>query len=262
MKFRLEKKIDYIPVTLIVLTFILQLILLLVPLFWTIFGVLLLLPLQGSLINCAHNNSHCPFFKSKFLNSFIEFILYFQTGISPFGWYLHHILGHHEHYLDQELDTSAWRATDGSTLRMLHYTIKTALMIYPEILRVGQHYKKAQYQFLIMLFFCNCILGVLLFFEPLKTFIIFILPMLLMLFLLAHATYGHHAGLSLDNHLEASNNNINWVYNLLNWNGGYHTAHHIRPGLHWSKLPNFHNRISQEIPPSNIKNHPPFRLRL
>ena len=152
MKIRLRKKIHCISATLIILSFILQLVLLLVPLFWTIFVALLLLPLQGSLIKCAHNNSLCPFFKSKFLNSFIEFILYFQTGISPLVWYLHHILGHHEHYLDQELDTSAWRTTDGSALKMLHYTIKTVLMIYPEILRIGQHYKKAQYQFSIIFF--------------------------------------------------------------------------------------------------------------
>ena len=236
-----------------------QIALLLVPLFWTIVGAVLLIPLQFSLVSCGHNHCHCAFFKSKNLNIFIECILYFQTGISPHGWFLYHVLGHHEHYLDQELDTARWQKTDGSTMTRLYYTVKTTLRFYPEIVRVGRIHPKELKRFIIMLIFCNCILLVLLLLEPLKTLIVFIIPMLLILLLALEATYDHHAGRPTDNALEASNNNVNKTYNLLSWNLGFHTAHHLRPGLHWSKLPHFHNRISNQIPLKNIFDHLPFK---
>ena len=141
----------------------------------------------------------------------------------------------------------------------LYYTVKTTLRFYPEIVRVGRLHPKELSRFIIMLILCNCILLVLLFLDPLKTLIVFIVPMLLILLLHVEVTYDHHAGLPTDNALEASNNNVSKTYNLLSWNLGFHTAHHLRPGLHWSKLPHFHNTIADQIPSINVFDHLPFK---
>ena len=37
-------------------------------------------------------------------------------------------------------------------------------------------------------------------------------------------------------------------YNIFTGNLGYHTAHHVKPGLHWSMLPEFHKSIEDKIP--------------
>lgn len=51
----------------------------------------------------------------------------------------------------------------------------------------------------------------------------------------------------------AFNHSRNHVGRLLNWclfNNGFHTAHHLRPGLHWSRLPEYHREIRARIHPS------------
>ena len=63
--------------------------------------------------------------------------------------------------------------------------------------------------------------------------------MALSLFITAWHTYFHHAGLDTQDDYEASHNIVHKWYNILTGNLGYHTAHHIRGGMHWSKLPEF-----------------------
>ena len=50
------------------------------------------------------------------------------------------------------------------------------------------------------------------------------------------------------NEFEASYNNLNPIFNLLTGNLGYHTAHHHKMGVHWSKLPDLHATIADKIP--------------
>jgi fatty acid desaturase len=78
--------------------------------------------------------------------------------------------------------------------------------------------------------------------------------MIVSLIFTAWVTYDHHSGLDTDDPFEASYNNTNRVFNFLTGNLGYHTAHHYRQGLHWSKLPELHEKIKSRIPPELIRN--------
>ena len=51
---------------------------------------------------------------------------------------------------------------------------------------------------------------------------------------------------------DASRNRESRLYNALTGNLGLHTAHHKRPGLHWSLLPELHERIRHRIPDERI----------
>jgi fatty acid desaturase len=85
-------------------------------------------------------------------------------------------------------------------------------------------------------------------YHPMPTLFVFILPMMVSLLFTAWVTYGHHSGLDVDNDFEASYNIMSPIFNLLTGNLGYHTAHHHKQGLHWSRLPELHEKIKDKIP--------------
>ena len=66
--------------------------------------------------------------------------------------------------------------------------------------------------------------------------------------LTVQATYDHHAGLFSTDPMTASYNVMDRWYNLATLNLGYHTAHHYRPIVHWSRLPELHAKIAPQIP--------------
>jgi fatty acid desaturase len=78
--------------------------------------------------------------------------------------------------------------------------------------------------------------------------VVFVGPMVLALVNVARLGYEQHAGLEADDHLAASRNIESRLYNVLTFNSGYHTAHHLEPAVHWSRLPELHRRIRAGIP--------------
>jgi len=80
----------------------------------------------------------------------------------------------------------------------------------------------------------------------------FIVPGMLTLLHTCWATYEHHAGNHPTSHFDASVNRVHRLFNVLSWNLGYHTAHHLRPGVHWSLLPELHAEIRERIPEHQI----------
>lgn len=250
----LRHKIDIIPVIYALLIGSVQFTLFFfVDTLWIVgVSVLILFPFQCSAIAINHNHHHLNTFTVRLLNRLFESILYFQTGTSSYSWTLHHNIGHHKNYLDQEQDSSRWKKKNGRPMRHLEYSIYNTIMIYPEIVRVGRKYPKIFKKFARMFIINNILFLVLILLNPLNALIIFVIPMLVMFYLLVDATYGHHSGLDTDDPFEASMNRLSSFYNLRTFNLGYHTAHHLKPGIHWTKLPELHEEIEDKIPEALI----------
>src|SRR5690606_10525855 len=147
------------------------------------------------------------------------------------------------HYLDQSQDPAAWREADGSVMNRIKFDVLNAARIYPEIVRIGRDYPRRYRRFKRMVVLANMPLLAFLLMDRVRTLVVFIGPMVLLLLILLDNTYGQHAGTSTKNHYVASRNVELPLYNLTSWNLGYHTAHHLHPGLHWSKLPELHQKI-------------------
>jgi fatty acid desaturase len=171
-----------------------------------------------------------------------------QTGIMSHGWVLHHSLGHHLNYLDQRVDESRWRRADGAPMNEIEYSLVVGATAYARIWKVARRTSRYTRVFLVMTALTLAIVAGLVAWRPIPGLLVFVLPMATMLFHTAWATYTHHAGKKTNSHFVASNNILHRGYNILTGNLGFHTAHHYKPGIHWSRLPALHDTIAHEIP--------------
>jgi fatty acid desaturase len=197
----------------------------------------------------SHHHQHAPTLRWAPLNRLLEASYALHTGITTHTWVLHHVLGHHVNYLDQEKDESRWQRKDGKVMGLVEYSLRLAASAYPRAFRVGRRYPRLQRTFLIFGALTALLLAVLIAHRPLQALLLFVLPMACSMLFTAWVTYDHHAGLATDNPFDASHNIMNRWFNRLTGNLGYHTAHHHSGGLHWSRLPALHARIAHRIPP-------------
>jgi fatty acid desaturase len=211
---------------------------------WTLVGALV----KGHICAWNHHHQHVATFVHTLPNRAIEIVFGLQTGATSHAWVLHHVVGHHMNYLDQTADESRWQRRDGTRMGELEYTLLGALASYPRAFAVSRRFPKFRRTFLRMGALTLGVLAALAWARPIPALFVFVLPMILSLILTVWATYTHHSGKPTTSHFVACNNILHRGYNLLTGNLGYHTAHHHRPAVHWSKLPELHAQLADKIP--------------
>ena len=93
------------------------------------------------------------------------------------------------------------------------------------------------------------LLLLLIFLDPIRTLLCLGIPYLFGQWSIIAFNLIQHDGCDPDSEFDHSRN---FTVKFLNWcllNNGYHTVHHLRPGLHWSRLPAEHRRIASAIDP-------------
>ena len=216
---------------------------------WVLAGywALLIIP-KGVMSAWNHHHQHVHTFKKEGLNRLYEVALALHSGITTNLWLLHHNLGHHLNFLDQSTDESAWKRKDGTPMGALEYSLTIAATAYYRAFQVGKKHQKHQRRYVTWTAITFAFLAALVWMRPVPALLVFVLPMMVSLVFTAWVTYDHHSGLDTNEQFEASYNILNPTFNLLTGNLGYHTAHHHRQAVHWSKLPELHARISDNIP--------------
>jgi fatty acid desaturase len=253
----LKYKADRGPVAYVVAVFLLRLAVwaLATPLACAA-GVLPLAVLGMFIAPINHHHQHVNSFRAPWLNRIYDLVLALQAGVGPYGWVLHHNLGHHRNYLNQrphaQPDESRWTRANGAQMGRLEYSMDLLLHHQIDMVRVGLRHPRFFRYFLLMKLPLWGLIGLGLWFRPLETLLVFLLPGFITLFHTIWATYEHHAGCSPSSHFDASRNRESPLFNVLTGNLGLHTAHHKRPGLHWSLLPELHEQIRSEIPEDQI----------
>lgn len=199
-----------------------------------------------------HHHQHVNAFRFGFLNRLYDIALAVQSGVGPYAWVLHHNLGHHLNYLNQpphaQPDQSRWARADGTQMGRLEYTFHTWIRHPLEIHRVGMRFPRLYKRYWLMKVPVYAMGALAFYLSPLNTLLAFVVPGLLVVLHTCWATYEHHAGQHATDHVDASVNREHRLFNLLTCNLGLHTAHHTRPGLHWSLLPELHAELRPRIP--------------
>jgi fatty acid desaturase len=201
-----------------------------------------------------HNHQHHATFRPHSLNALFGVLLTLAMGVPATAIVAMHNFNHHVHnnhpedFVRVSIVRFRW-----NLLNLLFFPIVALLHYAPhksQTLRAWRTERPSLYRQLMLerLIFYPILLALFVF-GPLETLLYVMLPQL----------YGQWGILAI-NHLQHDgcdpssehNHSRNFVGRWLNWwvfNNGYHTAHHERPNLHWSLLPEYHQQLRHQIDP-------------
>ncbi len=222
----------------------------------------------------VHNCAHTHPFTSPSAN-FVFFLILTLLSGSPTSLYVPgHNESHHRH-LEKKGDMMRTNRMQykSDTLNFVLF-IPTIL---PDVIKNEQMFMKEQWrkgsslfrQYLCEMSTFYAFLFLLFANDWRKTVIVYVIPSLIGKAFILSLNMLQHYRCEPDSKYNHSRNFTGPILNFLFLCNGYHTVHHISPGLHWSLLPREHSKIAHHINPllihSNIlmytlKTHGPHKL--
>ena len=217
------------------------------PYFWwlvPVYGVALFAGLVDRFTLMLHCTSHRQLFKPRhaMANQIIPWVLSPFLGQTPETYFAHHMGMHHvEENLPDDLS---------STMRFRRDRLGDWLQYWGRFMTVGvvdltRYFSRRGKRKLLR----RIVLGegiywtsviVLLFVNPAATFVVFLLPLLVMRTMMMAGNWAQHAFLCAEqpeNPLRASITCVGTRYNRRCFNDGYHAVHHVVPRCHWTEHP-------------------------
>jgi len=209
----------------------------------------LVIPLSGVLafVCCiaVHNHMHLPVFRDRFWNSVFQLLVMFGSGQPPTGIISAHNERHHgdpdsEHdFVRTSLARSRWNFLNLLVFPFL--SIAAMLREKPDDLSRWKAARPRLYRQAVLersVFYSA--LGLLLVLDWQATLLFLVTPWLGAQLTLVAVNLLQHQDCDSASEYDHSRNVTGALVNWLLLNNGFHTAHHLRPALHWSLLPEFH----------------------
>jgi len=202
----------------------------------------------------AHNHNHVPIWRSKTLNSITDHWLTVFFGFPAFAWIPTHNMNHHTLNNREDDYTKTYRFTEQNTLLML--------VLFPMISSYYQQGPIAKYlknlwrtdrnkfylsisQYFILIGYVVAALIL----DWKKALFFIIIPQQFGMFSVLVYNYVQHVHADEESAWDHSRN-FRGLLNFVLFNNGYHTVHHERSGIHWSKTPEEHKKIAHLINPT------------
>ncbi len=194
----------------------------------------------------THNVQHGTMFESKVLNRAFRLILSF-CGLFPVSSVIpSHNLVHH-HFDDDGQDD--WASPQHARfswnlLNLLHFPNIIGPITFAGINRWASQKGRADYrrQSAQESVFAFGLTGLLLAYDFWTVLFFVLVPQLWGARWFLRVNLIQHDGCDIDSEVDHSRNFGGRLINWFSVNAGYHTAHHNRPGLHWTELPTSHGK--------------------
>lgn len=193
----------------------------------------------------VHNVIHCPMFRERWLNDAnrIAMSLWYGQPVSVFIPVHNH--SHHK-YAQTRRDVTRSTKVDGDwqLANMARATgwgreagrdVKAYIQAQQE--KGSRFFQQFRMELVAVILFGVVLLAL----SWWKALLYVFIPQMVGRFCIKAINYLQHDGCDYD--LDGYNHSRNFTGRAFNWvflNNGFHTIHHMRPGLHWSVLPEAH----------------------
>ena len=205
----------------------------------------------------AHNHNHLPMFRNSALNHVVDYWLTVFYGFPAFGWIPTHNKNHHVLNNRAGDYTITYRLTEQNHLAML--------LAYPSV--SSYHQQKPIRDYLAQVkatdrskywacvfqyVFLFAWIGVALAIDWKKALLYVVLPQQFGLFSVLVFNFVQHVHADEESPVNHSRNFTGFL-NVLLFNNGFHTVHHDKAGMHWSKAKEAHEAIAHRIDPALLE---------
>jgi len=203
----------------------------------------------------THNHKHLPMWTNKFMNIMTDNWLTMFYGFPVFSWEPTHMNNHHAHINTEEDYTRTYRYTEKNNLfTLLTYpSISSRFQMGPVIdfFKNRRKVNKQKFYFDALQIVCLVVfVAIVLILDWRKAVVYVILPQQFSLFSVLIFNYVQHVHADEETKYNNSRNFTGPILNFILINNGFHTAHHVSPGVHWSKLKEKHYKLADKIDPS------------
>lgn len=195
----------------------------------------------------VHNTIHAPIFKSRWMNKVFQVVLSFTYGHSTSAYVPGHNFSHHK-YTQTPRDairTSKARFRINLFNQLFFFFIMSGDILKGELRFAAKMRTERPDWFRQYLLEMILVMGVKIALTILnwKCAVLFVLiPHQYAAWGIVGTNFFQHDGCDDKHPYNHSRNFSGPVLNWLLFNNGYHGAHHIKPNLHWSLLPAYHNQ--------------------
>ena len=201
----------------------------------------------------THNHNHLPMWQSKKLNILTGWWLTVFYGFPIFAWIPTHNKNHHRFNNREGDDSITYRISEKNNFLTLisyptisGYYQQKAIFTYLKEMKEKNKEKYwvsiSQYAVLVLWIAAALLL------DWKKALLFVIIPQQVSLFSVLVFNYVQHVHANEESEWNHSRNFTGFL-NFLLFNNGYHTIHHHKAGLHWSKVPEAHKEIEHNIDP-------------
>lgn len=203
----------------------------------------------------AHNHNHCPMWKSNTLNALTDYWITLFYGFPAYAWVPTHNQNHHKYTNKPGDHTATWRHSERNNLfTLLAYPALSAYWqqepISDYLKRMWRTKRRRFWHAMTQYALIVAWVGGALLLDWEKGLLYIAAPGAFALFTILTFNYLQHIGCDEESEWNHSRNIVGPVMNLLLFNNGYHTVHHHKPGLHWSRLPREHAKVAHHIDPA------------